>query len=179
MIAYTTINAIHIVKTKDSWLDLLIISWNFIFQSLKNRLYCAPPPYHMGCTLTNAIMLSNIPGTYHVDQENLTNQAMCRSSWEFMFLKPVSRHLLHNSVHADIGIVHWVEKRVVRTTPAKRNIDGSQWLWLSSNTLPSRRRQRPGWREQEPPKARQQPSQEHLFFFEQQASSSSSTTLNP
>ena len=72
----------------------------------------------MWCTLTNAIMLSNSPGTYHVDQENLTNQAVCRSNWESMFLKPVSCHLLHNSVHADIGIVHWIKKRVVRATPA-------------------------------------------------------------
>merc|ERR1719370_579210 len=36
-----------------------------------------------------------------------------------MFLKPVSCHLLHNSVHSDIRIVHWVEKRVVRATPCQ------------------------------------------------------------
>merc|ERR550534_931842 len=45
---------------------------------------------------------------------------------EFMFLKPVSRHLLHNSVHADIGIVHWVEKRVVRATPRQVGEDSDQ-----------------------------------------------------
>merc|ERR1719150_2618407 len=43
-----------------------------------------------------------------------------------MFLKPVSCHLLHNSVHADIGIVHWVEKRVVRATPCQVGEDSDQ-----------------------------------------------------